>query len=60
MPIYVNRYAAVEALRGDIGWSSFSERCIKGCMCFKIRIERMSEDRWVKKVCDHVKVEVNG
>ena len=51
-----NAYAAVEAIRGDMGWSTFSERCMKGCMMFKIRIERMEEDRWVKKVCKHVEV----
>ena len=37
-----------------MGWSSLSERCMKGCLGFKIRIERMSENRWVKKGCDHV------
>ena len=47
-----NGYAAVEAIRGEMGWSTFSERCMKGCMMFKIRIERMTDNRWVKKVCE--------
>ena len=42
-------YAAVETLRGDMGWSTFSEKCMKGCIGYKIRIKRMSNKRWVKK-----------
>ena len=38
-----NGYAAVEAFRGNMGWSSFSERCMKECLGFKIRIERKKE-----------------
>ena len=49
-----NSFAAVEAIRGDMGWSSFSERCMKGCIMYKKRIERMDETRWVKKVCEKV------
>ena len=49
-------YVAVEAIRGDMRWSIFSERRMKECMMFKIEIERMEEDRWVKKVCKHVEV----
>ena len=37
-----------------MGWSTFSERCMKCCMGFKVRIERMHENRWVRKVCEHV------
>ena len=37
-----------------MGWSIFSERCMKGSINFKVRIERMHDDRWVKKVCEHV------
>ena len=49
-------YTAVEALRGDMGWSTFSERCMKGCIGYNIRIERMSNEILVKKVYDHVGV----
>ena len=49
-----NGFAAVEAIRGDMGWSTFSERCMKGCMMYKVRIERMPDERWVKKVCERV------
>ena len=45
-----NRYACVEAIRGDMGWSSFSERSMKGNIMYKVRIERMDDERWVKKV----------
>ena len=46
-----NSFAAVEAIRGDMGWSSFSERCMKGSIMYK---KRMDENRWVKKVCEKV------
>ena len=54
--LVANGYSAIEAIREDLGWSMFSERCMKVFMMFKIRIERMEEDRWVKKVCKHVEV----
>ena len=49
-----NGYAAIEAIRGDMGWSTFSERCMKGSLMYKKRVERMEETRWVKKVCENV------
>ena len=45
-----NGYAGVEAVRGDMGWSLFYERCMKGKLLYKIRIDKMEEDRWVKKI----------
>ena len=42
-----NEYAAVEAIHGDMGWSTFSERGMKGCMMHKVRMEQMSEERCV-------------
>ena len=45
-----NRYVSVEAIRGDMGWSTFSERSMKGNIMYKVRIERMQDDRWVKRV----------
>ena len=44
-----NRYACVEAIRGDMRWSTFSERSMKGNM-YKLRVKRMPNQRWVKKV----------
>ena len=35
-----------------MGWSSFSERCMKGSIMYKKRIERMDENRWVRKICE--------
>ena len=49
-----NRYAAIEAIRGVIGQSTFSERCMKGSLMYKKRVERMEETKWVKKVCENV------
>ena len=49
-----NGYAAIEATRGDMGWSTFSERCMKSSLVYKKRVERMEETRWVKKVCENV------
>ena len=45
-----NRYTCVEAIRGDMGWSTFSERSMKGNIMYKVRIERMEDERWVKKI----------
>ena len=45
-----NGYAGVEAIRGDMGWSSFYERYMKACVLFKVRIDKMENDRWVKRV----------
>jgi hypothetical protein len=45
-----NRYVGVEAIRGDIGWSTFIERVMKSCLNYKIRLERMDCERWARKV----------
>ena len=37
------RCTAVEALRGDMGWSTFRERIIKGKLAFLKKIEKLSE-----------------
>ena len=49
-----NKYTSVEAIRGDMGWSTFSERNMKGNIMYKLRVERMGNDRWVKKVYNEV------
>ena len=45
-----NRYVGQEAIRGDMGWSTFEERLMKGQMKYKIRLEQMDNNRWAKKV----------
>ena len=35
---------ATEALRGEMGWSSFQERIEKGKLCFKNKIQEMNEE----------------
>ena len=63
-----NWYAAVEAIRGDMlrvllgdmGWSTFGERCMKGCTMYKVRMERMSEERWVKRWLNMRDTKANG
>ena len=45
-----NRIVAVEAIRGDLGWSSFEERMYKAKLRYKVRLEKMDENRWAKKV----------
>ncbi|KAF2365033.1 HAT C-terminal dimerization domain [Trinorchestia longiramus] len=42
------KWTAAEALRGDLGWSLFSERMIKSVLNYKVRIERMENksDIW--------------
>ena len=49
-----NRYVGVEAVRGDMGWSTFSERSMKGNIMYKLRVERMPDERWVRKVYNDV------
>ena len=33
-----NKYVAVEAIRGEMGWSSFKERGAKVILNFKVRV----------------------
>ena len=40
MALNAPRYAALEGLRGDTGWSTFRERLIKATLRYKIRLER--------------------
>ena len=49
-----NGYVGVEAVRGDMGWSTFEERLIKTQLKYKIRLEKMQADRLAKKVYNHV------
>lgn len=44
------RYAWVEALRGDKGWSTFRERFRKATLRYKVRLERMDDGRLAWKV----------
>ncbi|KAF2350476.1 hypothetical protein FHG87_018770 [Trinorchestia longiramus] len=39
------KWMAAETLRGDLGWSLFSERMIKAVLNYKVRIERMANKR---------------
>ncbi|KAK8372180.1 hypothetical protein O3P69_013569, partial [Scylla paramamosain] len=39
-----------EALRGDMGWSTFRERLTKATLRYKIRLERMDDARIARKV----------
>ena len=50
MALNAPRYTAVEALRGDMGWSSFLERFRKACLRYKIRLEFLEDTRIAKKV----------
>ena len=45
-----NRYVAVEAIRGDMGWSTFRERLAKAVLRYRVRLQRMDEGKWAKKV----------
>ncbi|KAF2350605.1 Protein kinase domain [Trinorchestia longiramus] len=40
------KWRATEALRGDLGWSLFSERLIKAVLNYKVKIERMDNKRY--------------
>ena len=49
MALNAPRYASVEALRGNMGWSSFRKH-IKATLRYKIRLERMENTKIVRKV----------
>ena len=44
------RSTAIEALREEMGWSSFQERIVKGKLSFAKKIETMNEERWARQV----------
>ena len=46
------RYTAIEAIRGDMAWSTFKERIIKGKFGFVKKIKEMKEGRWAKKILE--------
>ena len=50
MALNAPRYAAVESLRGDMGWSTFRERLTKATLRYKIRLERMDDTRLARQV----------
>ncbi|XP_063877492.1 uncharacterized protein LOC135109778 [Scylla paramamosain] len=50
MALSAPRCTAVEALRGDMGWSTFRERLTKATLRYKIRLERMDDARIARKV----------
>ena len=41
-------------IRGDTGWGTFSERCMRGCILYKKKIMKMEENRCVRKVREKV------
>ena len=45
-----NRHVATEALRGEMGWSTFQERIDKTKINYRVRLEHMSDKRWAKKI----------
>ena len=45
-----NRHVATEALRGELGWSTFQERRDKTKINYRVRLEHMSDKRWAKKI----------
>ena len=41
---------ATEALRGEMGWSTFPERIDKTKINYRVRLEHLNDKRWAKKV----------
>ena len=39
MALNAPRYAFVEALRSDVGWSTFRERHMKATLRYKVKLE---------------------
>ena len=50
MALNAPRYTAVEALRSDMGWSTFRKRLIKATLECKNRLERMDDEGIAKEV----------
>ena len=50
MALNAPRYAAVVALRGDMGCSTFRERHMKATLRFKVRLKRMEDTSIARKV----------
>ena len=45
-----NKTVGTEAIREDMGWSTFKERLCKAKLKYKVRLEKMDRHRWAKKV----------
>ena len=41
---------ATEALRGEMGWSTFQERIDKTKINYRVRLEHMNDKRWAEKI----------
>ena len=50
MALNAPRYASVEALKDDMGWSTFRERHMKAILRYKARLERMENTRIAQKI----------
>ena len=50
MALNAPRYAAVEALRADMGLSTFRERHIKATLRYKVRLERLENTRIARNI----------
>ena len=44
------KWTAVEAIRGEMGWSSVEERVSKTKLKYKIRVEGMEDEAWVRRI----------
>ena len=45
-----NKIAAVETLRGEMGWSTFKERIEKTKVNYRLRLEFSKNETWIKKI----------
>ena len=45
-----NKHVAIEALRGEMGWSTFEERINMTKIKYRVRLELMESKKWAKKV----------
>ena len=50
MALNAPRYTALEALRCDMGWSTFRERLVKATLRYKVKLERMDDEGIAKEV----------
>ncbi len=50
MAMNAPRYAVIEALRGDMEWSTLREKQMKAILKFKVRLEQMEDIRMARRV----------
>ena len=41
-----------QGIRGDMEWRTFRERIAKAVLRYRLRLQKMDESKWTKKMCE--------